>query len=224
MSTPAHQDGNERLWPTDKLTALRTGQRLVSEVPVRRPNRRAFVDTIPVTTPADTQARQGGWKRADHARAFWGGSARARVSARCRASGSRYRPVMRRTKVRGVGGGHPGRGDEQRPGRGSALDGHRVDSGAVPGSGHADHRDAELGARMRAQAGPAVRVKIGVAVDDQQAQPAQVGQDRAAAGARAGRTRPAGSGVPGAGPRCAQPARVRRRPARLRPGRRRCPG
>ena len=27
MSARAHPDGNERLWPTDKLTALRTGQR-----------------------------------------------------------------------------------------------------------------------------------------------------------------------------------------------------
>jgi hypothetical protein len=39
--------------------------------------------------------------------------------------------------------------------------------------------DAELGVRMRAQAGPAGRVQIGVAVDHQQAQPAQTVQDRA---------------------------------------------
>jgi hypothetical protein len=70
MSAPAHPDGNERLWPADKLTALRTGQRLVTEVPASRPSRRAFVDITPVTTPADTQARQEGWKRTDNARAF----------------------------------------------------------------------------------------------------------------------------------------------------------
>jgi hypothetical protein len=42
-----------------------------------------------------------------------------------------------------------------------------------------DHRDAELGVCMRAQAGPAAGVQIGVAIDDQQAQPAQIVQDRA---------------------------------------------
>ena len=51
--------------------------------------------------------------------------------------------------------------------------------GAEPGLGHPDHRDAERGVRMRAQAGPAARVQIGVAVDDQPAQPAQILQDRA---------------------------------------------
>jgi hypothetical protein len=42
-----------------------------------------------------------------------------------------------------------------------------------PGLGDPDHRDAELGVRMRAQAGPAAGVQIGVAVDHQQAQPAR---------------------------------------------------
>jgi hypothetical protein len=46
-----------------------------------------------------------------------------------------------------------------------------------PGLGHPDHRDAELGVRMCAQAGPAGRVQVGVPVDDQQAQPVQVVQD-----------------------------------------------
>ena len=45
--------------------------------------------------------------------------------------------------------------------------------------GHPDDRDAELGVRMRAQAGAAAGVQVGVAVDDQQAQPAQIVQDRA---------------------------------------------
>lgn len=62
--------GADRLWPTDKLTALRTGQRLVAEVPASRPGRRAFVDFTPVTTPADAQARLEGWKRTDYARSF----------------------------------------------------------------------------------------------------------------------------------------------------------
>jgi hypothetical protein len=51
-----------------------------------------------------------------------------------------------------------------------------VGGGAEPGLVHPDDRDAELGVRVRAQAGPAAGVQ---AVDDQQAQPAQVVQDRA---------------------------------------------
>ena len=57
-------------WPIDKLNALRAGQRLVTEVPAAQPGRRAFVSITPVATPADDQARQEGWKRADHARTF----------------------------------------------------------------------------------------------------------------------------------------------------------
>ncbi|WP_336212628.1 hypothetical protein [Nonomuraea sp. LPB2021202275-12-8] len=70
MSTPSHPTGREREWPTDKLNALRLGQRLVTEVPPSRPGRRAFIDVTPVTTPADIQAHQQGWKRADHSRTF----------------------------------------------------------------------------------------------------------------------------------------------------------
>ena len=51
-------------------------------------------------------------------------------------------------------------------------------SGAEAGLGHPDHRDAELGVRTRAQAGPAARVQIGVAIDHQQVQPAEILQDR----------------------------------------------
>ena len=36
--------------------------------------------------------------------------------------------------------------------------------GAERGLGHADHRDAELGVRVRTQAGPAAGVKVGVTV------------------------------------------------------------
>ena len=82
-------------------------------------------------------------------------------------------------QVRCVGCGHPGRGDEQRAYGGSAQDRHRVGRGAELGLGHADHRDAELGVHVRAEAGPAAGVQVGVAVDYQQAEPAQLGQDRA---------------------------------------------
>jgi hypothetical protein len=54
-----------------------------------------------------------------------------------------------------------------------------VDDRAEPGLGHSDYRDAELGLRMRAQAGPAAEVEARLAVDDQQAQPVQTVQSRA---------------------------------------------
>jgi hypothetical protein len=47
------------------------------------------------------------------------------------------------------------------------------------GLGHADHRDAELSVRVRTQAGPAARVKVGVTVNHQKPQTAQPAQDRA---------------------------------------------
>ncbi|MFE2540023.1 hypothetical protein [Actinacidiphila glaucinigra] len=68
MSTRSVGDG--RKWPIDKLSALRLGQRLVSEVRAAGSGRRAFVDIRPVTTPADTEAGRLGWKRADGARTF----------------------------------------------------------------------------------------------------------------------------------------------------------
>ncbi|WP_433461717.1 hypothetical protein [Spirillospora sp. CA-128828] len=66
MSTP--DDGPR--WPADKLTALRLGQPLTVEIAASGPGRRAFVTINPVTTPADHQARQEGWKRADHTREY----------------------------------------------------------------------------------------------------------------------------------------------------------
>ena len=57
MSTPSHPTGGIRRWPTDKLTALRLGRRLVTELPTSRPGRRAFVDITPVVTAVDTEAR-----------------------------------------------------------------------------------------------------------------------------------------------------------------------
>src|SRR5436309_1007680 len=57
-------------WPTDKLTALRLGRRLVTEVPATGPGRRAFIDIRPITTDADTDARQQGWTRPDRDRSF----------------------------------------------------------------------------------------------------------------------------------------------------------
>jgi hypothetical protein len=156
-----------------------------------------------------------------------GEPARARVSARRSASGSRYRPAMRRTRSAASTAGIPaavtnsGRSEDPRT-TGSAWVAVRNRD-----LGHPDHRDAELGVRVCAQAGPAARVQIGVAIDHEQAQLAQVVQDRAAAGVRAGRIRPAGRALPGALPRCVRPARARRRhrrPARLLPGRRRSSG
>ena len=80
-------------------------------------------------------------------------------------------------QVRGVGGGHPGRGDEQWAHRRSAHDRHRVGHRTEPGLGHPDYRDAERGVRMRAQAAPAARIPVGI--DHQQAQSADLVQDRA---------------------------------------------
>jgi hypothetical protein len=48
---------------------------------------------------------------------------------------------------------------------------HRVAGRAEPGLGHADDRDVEGKVRMRSRAGPAHGIKVGVAVDGQQAQP-----------------------------------------------------
>ncbi len=70
-----------------------------------------------------------------------GGPARARASARRSASGSRYRPAMRRTRSAAPALGIPdgvtnsGRADDPRR-TGT------VGRGAEPGSGHPDHRDA----------------------------------------------------------------------------------
>ncbi|GGZ36900.1 hypothetical protein GCM10010343_75030 [Streptomyces avidinii] len=57
-------------WPTDKLTTLRLGRRLVTEVPHSRPGRRAFVDITPGRVGADDRARDEGWVRADARRRF----------------------------------------------------------------------------------------------------------------------------------------------------------
>lgn len=61
-------DGSD--WPTDKLTALRLGRRLVAEVPASRPDRRAFVDIRPARSEPDVQARDEGWVRSDVERSF----------------------------------------------------------------------------------------------------------------------------------------------------------
>ncbi|MEV7523586.1 hypothetical protein [Streptomyces sp. NPDC091371] len=57
-------------WPTDKLTALRLGRRLVAEVPASRADRRAFVDVTPQVDERDSQARRQGWVRSDADRVF----------------------------------------------------------------------------------------------------------------------------------------------------------
>jgi hypothetical protein len=51
--------------------------------------------------------------------------------------------------------------------------------GAERGLGHANHRDGELGAGMGTQAGLAIRIQIGVPVNDQQGHPAQAVHDGA---------------------------------------------
>ncbi|MDX3762368.1 hypothetical protein [Streptomyces sp. AK02-04a] len=57
-------------WPTDKLTALRLGRRLVAEVPASRLGRRAFVDVHPKKSEPDAQAQGEGWVRGDAERSF----------------------------------------------------------------------------------------------------------------------------------------------------------
>ncbi len=57
-------------WPADKLSTLRLGRRLVTEVPASRTGRRAFVDIAPARTRADQRARDEGWVRGDTDRRF----------------------------------------------------------------------------------------------------------------------------------------------------------
>ncbi|MFE2171232.1 hypothetical protein ACFXB3_40140 [Streptomyces sp. NPDC059447] len=57
-------------WPTDKLTALRLGRRLVAEVPATRTGHRAFVDVTPGQTLRDSEAHGQGWVCGDADRAF----------------------------------------------------------------------------------------------------------------------------------------------------------
>ncbi|MFJ3876212.1 hypothetical protein ACIPW5_01980 [Streptomyces sp. NPDC090077] len=57
-------------WPTDKLTALRLGRRLVAEVPASQPDRRAFVDIRPEESGLDVRARDEGWARSAVDRGF----------------------------------------------------------------------------------------------------------------------------------------------------------
>ncbi|MFD8050423.1 hypothetical protein ACFV5E_44155 [Streptomyces chartreusis] len=62
---------NERsTWPTNKLTALRLGRRLIAEVAASRPGRRAFVEITPKRVTFDEQAAQEGWVRSNAARSF----------------------------------------------------------------------------------------------------------------------------------------------------------
>ncbi|WP_406074911.1 hypothetical protein [Streptomyces virginiae] len=61
-------DGSD--WPVDKLTALRLGRKLVTEVPASRPGRRAFVDITPSRDRSDDRARDEGWVRQDKGRRF----------------------------------------------------------------------------------------------------------------------------------------------------------
>jgi hypothetical protein len=62
-------DGETPTWPPDKLSAIRLGRRLVTEVPAG-PGRRAFVDIIPILDQRDRLAEHEGWKRPDSQRSF----------------------------------------------------------------------------------------------------------------------------------------------------------
>jgi hypothetical protein len=107
-----------------------------------------------------------------------GGPARARVSARRSASGSRCRSAMRRTRSAASALGIPaavtnnGRAEDPRT-TGTAWVAVRNLDSATPVTGMPNSACAG------AQAGPAAGIQIGVAIDHQQAQPAQIGQDRA---------------------------------------------
>jgi hypothetical protein len=67
---------------------------------------------------------------------------------------------MRRTRsaasARGIPAAVTNSGRPEDPG----TTGRGVGRGAEPGLGHPDDRDAELGVRVRAQAGPAGRVQV----------------------------------------------------------------
>lgn len=60
----------DRGWPTDKLTALRLGRRLVAEVSSSAPLRRSFITIRPETEPEDAAARGEGWNRTSGSRSF----------------------------------------------------------------------------------------------------------------------------------------------------------
>lgn len=57
-------------WPTDKLTALRLGRALATELTPPGPGRRAFVTIRPGATDADHEAARAGWVKLDRRRAF----------------------------------------------------------------------------------------------------------------------------------------------------------
>ena len=156
-----------------------------------------------------------------------GGPVRARVSARRSASGSRYRPAMRRTRSAASAAGIPaavtnsGRAEDPRT-TGTAWVAVRNRDLATPMTGMPNSACA-CAPRPGQPGGPGRRSRRPPAGPARSDPPGP----RAAAGARAGRTHPAGRALPGAPPRCVRPARARkrhRRPARLRPGRRRPEG
>ena len=109
-------------------------------------------------------------------------------------------------QVRGVGCGHPGGRDEQRARRGSARGRHRVGRGAEPGLGHPESPGCRT-RRAHAHPGRAGRWGPGRRSRRPPAGPARSDRPgpRAAAGARAGRTHPAGRAAPGIPVRCVRP-------------------
>lgn len=61
---------NPSTWPTNKLSALRLGNRLVTEVPASTTGRRAFVDITPSQDERDVQAHNERWVHSDAERSF----------------------------------------------------------------------------------------------------------------------------------------------------------
>jgi hypothetical protein len=114
------------------------------------------------------------------ARASWSGRAAAGKSVGAAKSvGQSLAACHVADQVGGLMAGHPGGGDKQRPGGAfPAHYRHGVGGGAEGCLGDADDRHPKLGVGMRAQAGPAGGVQVGVAVDDQQTHAVQTVQDR----------------------------------------------
>ena len=76
------------------------------------------------------------------------GPARARGVGAAQRAGQPVPACHAPGQVRGVGGGHPGLGDEQRAHRGIPAEPAPVGRRAEPGRGHPGHRDAGLGVDM----------------------------------------------------------------------------
>ena len=149
-----------------------------------------------------------------------GGPVRARVSARRSASGSRYRPAMRRTRSAASAAGIPA----------EVTNSRRTEDPRRTGAAWVAVRNLDLAAPITGMPNSACTRaprpgRPGLRGPDRRSHRPPAGPpprsdragSRAAAAVRAGRTRPAGRAVPVVLPRCVRPARARRR--HRRPGR-----